>query len=274
MNKIYTSKSRKVQLQITKIFILIQLLSYFTFIYFDFSNLNGNISNLIKYFTILLCLIFVLIPRKESGGSAVDHRLLKLAFLFTFISDYFLLFTEEIIPGLVTFIIVQVLYLLRIYRWKLDFNLINKSKIILPMYFLRNLFAGMILLLVLSLLSVKLELTIVLATFYFLSLLLNCFDLLRISFVIKTPQLRLFLIGLLMFLLCDINVGIFNMQQFIANPLVKYEKIYSIASVAMWIFYLPSQVFIALSKVKLNKFLKKILYNKEEECLVNSNNIC
>src|SRR5699024_7372059 len=105
-----------------------------------------------KYFTILLCLIYVLIPRKESGGSAFDHRLLKLAFLFTFISDYFLLFTEEIIPGLVTFIIVQVLYLLRIYRWKLDFNLINKSKIILPLYFLRNLFAGMMLLLVLRLL--------------------------------------------------------------------------------------------------------------------------
>ena len=263
MRKTYSStKGRKAQLQKIKIFILIQLLSYLSFIYFDFFNLNGNISNLIKYFSILICLIFVLIPLKESGGSSVDHRLLKLAFLFTFVSDYFLLFTEEIIPGLVTFIIVQVFYLLRIYRWKVDYNLINESKITLPIYFLRNLFAGMILLLVLRLLSVKLEVRIVLATFYFLSLLLNWIDLLRISFVIKTLQVKLFFIGLFMFILCDINVGIFNMQQFIANPFGNYEKIYSIASVAMWIFYLPSQVFIALSKYRFtNNSFEKVKSN-------------
>jgi hypothetical protein len=68
---------------------------------------------------------------------------------------------------------------------------------------------------------------------------------------------------MVLFLLCDINVGLFNLSDFI-TPSPAYNIIYSISSILMWTFYAPSQVLIALSvenekKVQKNK---KILCKK------------
>jgi hypothetical protein len=52
---------------------------------------------------------------------------------------------------------------------------------------------------------------------------------------------------MVLFLLCDINVGIFNLSGFIALPERIYQMMYSVSSILMWTFYAPSQVLIALS---------------------------
>jgi len=62
----------------------------------------------------------------------------------------------------------------------------------------------------------------------------------------KSRDIRLFAWGMVLFLLCDINVGIFNLSGFI-NVGPVYEVLYGISSISMWLFYAPSQVLIVLS---------------------------
>ncbi len=243
---------------ITYIFLALELVLYILFLYLDFSKNNSSLSSIIKYISILICLLFVLIPvKKESKfnisiiNDSRDVLLLRLALIFTFISDYFLLFTNEIIAGLFTFIIVQLLYLIRIYNWKLDASMISRSKQPLYLYLLSNILITILILIpsLILLNKIKLDImSIILATFYFICLFINFIDVVKISFKTRSVRARIFAIGLFLFLLCDINVGLFNLTYYIPiNPFL-YKKIYNIASISMWLFYLPSQVLIALSK--------------------------
>ena len=52
---------------------------------------------------------------------------------------------------------------------------------------------------------------------------------------------RLFALGLTLFVGCDVCVGAFN------SPGLAPAGAYQFAQVGMWLFYLPSQVLIALS---------------------------
>lgn len=53
--------------------------------------------------------------------------------------------------------------------------------------------------------------------------------------------MRLFSIGLWLFLCCDLCVGLFQ------NPQLVPPAVSAFVSVGMWLFYLPAQVLIALS---------------------------
>lgn len=241
------------------IFLALEFVLYICFLYLDFSKNNSSISSVIKYTSILICLLFVLFPVKEGLNwtnttihDSKDILLLRFALIFTFISDYFLLFTNKIIAGLLTFIIVQLLYLLRIFNWKLDTSLINRSKQPLYLYFFRNILITILVLMPICVFLRKPRLDtifiVVLAAFYFVSLLINLIDSIKIYSKTRSVRAKMFAAGLLLFILCDINVGLFNLVYFIPiNPFI-YTKLYNISSIAMWLFYLPSQVLISLSK--------------------------
>ena len=51
----------------------------------------------------------------------------------------------------------------------------------------------------------------------------------------------LFALGLTLFVGCDVCVGIFNLPGLLPDALYQFSRI------GMWLFYLPSQVLIALS---------------------------
>ena len=51
----------------------------------------------------------------------------------------------------------------------------------------------------------------------------------------------MFSIGLLLFWLCDLNVGIYN---------IPINSLYKLSAYLMWIFYFPSQVIITLKGEK------------------------
>ena len=53
--------------------------------------------------------------------------------------------------------------------------------------------------------------------------------------------------GMLLFLLCDINVGLFNMVGYVVVPENIYHILFSLSSILMWAFYTPAQVLIAVS---------------------------
>ena len=61
------------------------------------------------------------------------------------------------------------------------------------------------------------------------------------------PHPIVFLIGLILFLLCDINVLLFNLSSYINVSSQMYAVLQIASTVLMWAFYLPSQVLIVLS---------------------------
>lgn len=191
-----------------KFFILIEFILYISFITLDLLNIN---SSYIKYLSIVLCFVYSLTNHKKSR---------VISSLFTMIADFFLLMLDNYYElGLISFIVVQMSYL---------YFLGNSDKAYFNMFlYLRGLFImmGIIILFILKQLSVLNILVII----YFINLVFNCIQ----AFILKQKTLAL---GLLLFICCDICVGLHNIN-----------SAYTIASFLMWVFYLPSQVLIVLA---------------------------
>ncbi len=265
------------------IFLIMEIFIYGIFMYLDIRRINISISNVMKYISILICFLFVINPYGKgqesysvSGHDFVDLLLLRLALFFTLISDYFLLFTNCIIYGLITFVVVQVLYLMRIYRWKVEESIINHRKTTPYLYIGRNLLiaSGVLMLLILLVIN-KLEVVdivkdynlmanisggqkfklviaiIILAILYFVSLVLNLIDSINVYKLTRATKVKVFAIGLFLFILCDINVALYNLSKI---DVLSYNiPGIGLSSIGMWLFYLPSQVLISLSKFDLGQ---------------------
>lgn len=164
-------------------------------------------STFIKYVSILLCLLL-----SFSSLQILDGRLTALALLCTAMADWLLLVKNRYyLTGVLFFCLVQLLYALRLFFWR--------GRICYPLLWIR--------LLPLLLFRVTTPL-LAAAGFYFINLCCNAAEAWRLQ--------RLFAVGLTLFIACDICVGGWNLG--IAAPLTR---------VGMWLFYLPSQVCIALS---------------------------
>ncbi len=258
---------------IIKIFIFTEIILYISFLYLDitayFSNNpslfvlenRASISNALKFLSILVCFLFVALPYNKPIYDSRDLRILRLALLFTLISDYFLLFTEIIIFPLMTFIIVQMLYLRRIYRWdkgQTGFDNGKKRKVTFYPYLGINIILTILVILIVNIsqrinilfnIDINLRIIILLSVFYFISLLMNFIYAYRLSRITKEFQGKLFATGLFLFILCDINVGLFNFFKIAQIANSQYDSIRNIAQIAMWLFYLPSQLMICLTKI-------------------------
>lgn len=189
-------------------FLIIESLIYISFIVLDILRLN---STYIKYISIIMCLIYALYNRKKNRSIAMAFTLLADLFLLVLNSHY------EI--GLLCFIVVQMTYL---------YFLGNINKGYFNMFLLARGFFIMAGILI-SLLYMKVTILNVLVIIYFFNLVFNAIQ----SYVCNQ---KMFFIGLLLFIFCDICVGIHNINT--TN---------NIATFLMWIFYLPSQVLIVLS---------------------------
>jgi hypothetical protein len=97
------------------------------------------------------------------------------------------------------------------------------------------------------------DLLLFISIFYFICILSNVITASYLAFRdIKTKATMLYAIGMILFLLCDINVGLFNLSGFISMPRELYSVIYSLSSILMWAFYAPAQVLIVLSGKYIN----------------------
>ena len=190
-----------------KIFIFVESILYLTFICFDIFTYQKTIY--IKYLGIVLCFAYCLINNKG---------ILKLSSLFTLVADYFLLVIDDYYEiGVSVFIIVQIFFC--IYLSKID-----------KVNFIKFLLFRFLILIVAIILFINnvLHLLYALVLVYFSNLIISFIE----SLFTTNKLLK---IGLLLFICCDICVGLFNLR--IA---------YDFASMFMWIFYLPSQVLIVL----------------------------
>lgn len=199
----------------TAVFLGLEAALYAAFMTLD---LTGGSGDPVKYASIAVCLVFsVLFARR--GGS----RLMPAAMALTLGADTFLLLLNDHYgAGVALFCGVQALYLVRICRR-------NGGRTLWPLR-LALVLGGWAGLWALGLLS-PLNL---LAAVYFMNFLLNACQ----AVPLHSP---LFSVGLWLFLLCDVCVGIRNQPELFPGWLAAF------AQVGMWLFYLPGQVLLVLS---------------------------
>lgn len=231
------------------LFVFVQILLFGYFLTLDFTNSNIDLSNKIKFCIIILCFCYAAFFIRGAGRSII--LCLQAGLFFTVISDLFILMMNSYYYGVLTFILVQQLYGIRLLlaqrsdtKEKIDSALFRSwgIRIILQASIAC---VGCI---ILYRLGVVLESLLLATIFYFVCILTNVITSVKLAF--HKPQRKgniIFAIGMFLFLLCDINVGLFNLSGYITMPENLYHTIYSFSSILMWTFYAPAQVLIALS---------------------------
>ena len=203
----------------TLLFLVLEGAVYAAFLAMDLAGLGG-LSIWPKYAGILLCLAFACLAAVRGGD-----RLIPFALACTALADLFLLvLNRHYGVGVAIFLAVQTLYLIRLRRDGAD-----------SAPWLR---AGLALILALAVYGLGLLSPLnLLVCLYFSQLLSNT----CLAWTVKGRSQRLFALGLTLFVGCDVCVGLFNLSGLVPDAL------YHFARVGMWLFYLPSQVLIALS---------------------------
>jgi hypothetical protein len=208
------------------------------------------------------------------GERRKDLIILRVAMFFTVVSDLFLLLLDYYDLGVMTFCIVQILYLVKLsetmklsgpdklsapdklttfnkltgsMKWSKSNNLVNQSLTQVRIKLFRNIILSFVLLFVLIISKIEIELLLIITIFYFVSIVMNVIDAVRLNRKVNTTANKLFAYGMILFLLCDINVGIFNLSNFVTINNKFFISLYDFTTIGMWMFYLPAQVLIALS---------------------------
>ena len=205
---------------VTGVFLAVESLLYLWFLGIDLW--GDGTSNPVKYASILLCLAFALWGALAWRG----ERLVGLALGLTAWADWYLLVrNRHYALGVGIFCGVQLCYLIRLRResggqswWGARLALVLGA------------LAGLAALRQLTALNV-------IVSIYITSFLCNV----GLSLTLSGRRMRLFALGLALFLCCDLWVGVFNL------PGLRPDAFYAFARVGMWLFYLPAQVLIALS---------------------------
>ena len=201
------------------LFLVLEGAVYAAFLAMDLAGLGG-LSIWPKYAGVLLCVVFACLWAARGGD-----RLVPPALALTALADLFLLvLNRHYGVGVAIFLAVQTLYLIRLRRDGAD-----------SAPWLR---AGLALILALAVYGLGLLSPLnLLVCLYFSQLLSNT----CLAWTVKGRSQRLFALGLTLFVGCDVCVGLFNLSGLVPDAL------YHFARVGMWLFYLPSQVLIALS---------------------------
>lgn len=199
-------------------FLSVEGVLYAVFLALDLMGL-GSQTIFIKYAGILLCLAFAALCAQRGGD-----RLIPIALALTAGADWFLLVrNDRYALGVALFLCVQTAYFLRLRAagapaaWPLRSGLALGAGLAV---YAADMAAPLNLL----------------AALYFSQLLSNTV----LAWTRRGKRWRRFALGLTLFVGCDACVGLFNALP-AASPL------YPAVSVGMWLFYLPSQVLIALS---------------------------
>lgn len=206
------------------LFLGMELLLYASFLCCDFLQFNSA-GTILKYAALLLCLLFSL-----QNITAKDGQLVVVCLLLTAAADWFLLVINRYyMVGLVCFCAIQFLYALRIRR------LHSRIHSCVPRLLLSG---GALLVLFFTGFLTPL---LFLVCLYFPQLVCNAAESCTLP---SSPQNALFTAGLFLFLACDISVGIYNSPDYLTFA---SSGVVRAAQIAMWGFYLPSQVLIVLS---------------------------
>lgn len=232
--------------RIIKVMLLFISILYIWFMYIDIYNTKSFISSDgLKFLSMILVFVISLITR-DDALSFKDLHLLQIGLLITIYADFFLLIlNSHYILGIGLFSIVQILYSI---RYKSDDIKMTINK------FLTIFFSLSFLYIIINFFLIKIKFLLIIGLHYSFCLLTSVkrgIDTYRYK---KFPKLnsQMIALGMILFLLCDINVGLYNILGFIAFRNKTLNIIYNISSISMWLFYMPSQVLLSLSGYKYN----------------------
>jgi hypothetical protein len=224
---------------------------YASFLYLDFNKMNTFYStHKLKYISILLCFILALITMRHSI-SPVDSFLLQSGLFMTTLADLCLLILNHFTLGVAIFCAAQIIYCIRYYPSKAYSTVVR---------FLITFEVIAILYILLSIFTKSLDTLFVLAFAY--SLCLTTSFILSIKAckrnLLPSPNKYMVVVGMLLFLLCDINVGLTSAIKLMNSQSLLLSHIYNISAFLIWFFYLPSQVLLAMSgydfcKLRINR---------------------
>ena len=214
-----------------RVFLGTEAALYAAFLLLDAAGAGAGLSAGLKYAGVLLCLAFAL-SRLRRGG--VHSALTAAALACTAAADLFLLVLDRwYLAGVLVFWVVQGLWLARIRLaggWPRSRCL--AVRLVLPAAALTALRA----------LNALIPLNIA-AAVYFSQLLANAAE--SRTLIRARPWGRTLHLGLALFIGCDVCVGLHNVTA--AAGLALPLWLGRAAGLGMWLFYLPSQVLLALS---------------------------
>ena len=193
-------------------------------------------NDLIKFIAIIIC--FGIAVTGRNALSKRDYALLTAAMGATLIADFFLVIMYNYVVGVVVFCAAHVFYIVRFgnLRWLKILPVI----LIVPAVFL--VFQGDVL---------------IVAAILYAQLFLMSYAAMITALRKKTYPITnniLIFIGMTAFVLCDICVAIWNLGRwgFIAN-----DDLVRLAHAAIWMFYTPAQICLALSARKFVPALER-----------------
>ncbi|WP_050607855.1 hypothetical protein [Clostridium niameyense] len=228
----------------------LNIINYCTFITIDFFNKSNlwRCSNLLKYIGILICFIITLLIGEDKYDS-LDKNLVRIALLFTIIADFNFLIINNYVLGILFFCLVQFTYIIRHNRGK-NIKTYNYF-FILMIYIILFLLLNYINLFHDNNFIISISLVYGLILIHSLIISLGTFK--RKFFSKKTCIL--IILGLILFLFCDVNVALYNIDDYLV---LKYNGFENISNSLIWIFYLPSQIFLSLSGYNnVNKIFRR-----------------
>lgn len=209
-------------------FISIEVILYILILFADLDGWHRFVS----FMSIFVCFVYVLLIHKKND---MDYNIMRLAFIATLAADYFLtLHSEEQVLGTFLFFLSQVMFFFRIH---LSYQRI-KPKII---YLYTAVFSIFVLMFYLILESI--DVLIIVSLLYFSFLLLN-----MIFSWMTHKRYILFTIGLTCYIAADLMVAMHMADPYItfATPSI-FSYLTSTPINLIWLFYLPTQVLLALS---------------------------
>ncbi|SCG82418.1 hypothetical protein DW1_0810 [Proteiniborus sp. DW1] len=238
------------RISVVKILLVIICILYITFLFIDLSLIEISISsNVIKYTSIVMCFLISLLTGSRYLDKT-DKLLLQLGLFITLMADFLLLFTEYLVLGVGIFSVVHIIYYIRYNRCEIKIGMIKFTAfflIITVTYLMMNYFIT------------KIELIYAVALFYAVSILNSVLKAIKVCRYKLFPYPNEYLItwGMVLFLLCDINVVFFNISKLISKSSSIISLLYNTSASLMWLFYLPSQVLLSLSGYDFKQLSKK-----------------
>lgn len=202
---------------------------------------SGIANTFVSYSAVILACLFMI----TSFSKTSSYIFTQLGLIFTIFADFFLVVFDPIrqLPAMIFFSGTQIFYFLRLY---LSENNKQKRKIHLLLRITITLLA---IILTFIVLKDEADAVSVISMFYYANLLTNI-----VASFMQLKENKLFLIGLILFIMCDTVIGINelistylnseNTSQVTNGIFGKYN--------VPWLFYVPSQTLIALSLTDFN----------------------
>lgn len=235
---------------------------YLVFLALDFFGGPVIVSSIIKFISIVLCLVLTVV-RTICYQAIVDRILLNIAFLFTVIADVFLLFTTEFQYGVIAFCIVQLIYFYRMFslsRYTLRMeNRVHRRRqekgfLNFLLHLATRVFVSALIIVVLQFNEFVLDTLLLASVFYIVNFVGNLIFLILLypkkHYMNGQIRYGLFCLGMVLFFLCDIQVGLYNLSLYLSNESKILNILVRVSEVGMWACYLPGQVAISMSDAK------------------------